>query len=95
MEEEPPDSMFYNPAFQRAIEQSRSLAKQLANALSSCELHSQDRSSVSRLYRQAKDASRYESPVTWRIGFIGDSGAGQLREDMLVLQAWTDVCRQK
>ena len=76
-QEEPPDSRFYTPDFQAALTQSKDLARQLTDALSSCTLHTDESSAIHTLHSQARDASRYCGPQNWKIGLVGDSGAGK------------------
>ena len=75
-EEEPPNSRFYKRDFQDALKQSKDLSRQLADALSSCNLHTDESSVIYSLYTQAEDASRYCGPKNWKIGLVGDSGSG-------------------
>lgn len=83
-DEEPPDSPFYNAGFQAALAQSKGLAQQLADALSSGRLHTDENSVISGLYRQATAASQYCGPKAWKIGFIGDSAAGNRNVNIIM-----------
>ena len=76
-QEEPPASNFYSRDFQDAITQSKGIARQLADALSSCDLHMDESSAIQGLHSQARDASNYCGPMNWTIGLVGDSGAGE------------------
>ena len=76
-QEEPPTSRFYRRDFQDALAQSQDLARQIADALSSSNLHTDESSAIHDLHSQAKDASRYCGPKNWKIGLVGDSGAGE------------------
>jgi hypothetical protein len=74
--EQPPESRFYSLDFQRALTQSRELATTLADALASSDLHNDESSAIHALHAQARRASSYSGPRSWKIGFVGDSGAG-------------------
>ena len=78
-QEEPPAAKFYRRDFQNALTQSKDLARQLADALSSCNLHTDESSPIHALHSQAEDASHYCGPKHWKIGFVGDSGAGECK----------------
>ena len=80
-EEELPDSPFYRRSFQAALAQSKDLARQLAAALSCGRLHTDENSVISQYYGRALKASDYHGPKAWKIGFVGDTGAGECSLD--------------
>lgn len=76
-QEDPPDSRFYSLGFQRVLSQAKDLARNLANEISSGNLHTDEKSIIHGLHSRAKDASCYRSPETLKIGLVGNSGAGK------------------
>jgi len=88
-QEEPPDSIFYSRRFQSALTLARDLAGQLANAMSRSDLHTDESSFIRDLHLHARNASNYSGPKSWKIGFVGDSGAGQYRIWLTGLEVWS------
>ena len=84
-QEELPDSIFYSHNFQDALTRSRAIASQLADALSSCELHTDENSDIFNLHTLATHARHYHGPSNWKIGLVGDSGAGSCDPDVMVI----------
>jgi hypothetical protein len=76
-DERPPNSSYYDTSFQSALAKSKDLAKRFAEVLSSSDLHQDETSAIQALYSQACDARDYLGPRSWRIGFVGDSAAGE------------------
>ena len=78
VDQEPlPDSKFYQTNFQDALALSKDLAKEITDALSNSDLHTDRTSDIYHLYNRAKDAVDNCSPKIWKIGFVGDSGQGE------------------
>lgn len=88
-QEEPPDSRFYSRRFQSALTLAKDLAGQLVKAMSSSDLHTDESSFFRDLYLHAFEASKYSGPKSWKIGFVGDSGAGQYSIWLIGLEVWS------
>lgn len=62
---------------QDAIEEGKYISGVLADALKRTSLADQDRPQLQRILELAEELRRYQSPVEFTIGLIGDSGVGE------------------
>ncbi|EXF77774.1 hypothetical protein CFIO01_03095, partial [Colletotrichum fioriniae PJ7] len=76
-DEELPESRFYDPAVQIAIEDAKALMAQLAGVLENSPLHANSDSTIKRLHDQAVDLAKFQGPSRRTVGFVGDSGVGK------------------
>ncbi|KAK5636992.1 hypothetical protein RRF57_012704 [Xylaria bambusicola] len=76
-DEVPPNDRFNNPAFQKALQDTKESVNKLARVLESSAVHNEPDSVMQRLCNQAKDLSQFACPSRRTVGFVGDSGAGK------------------
>lgn len=71
-----PDEPFFHPTFQATLKMGIVLAHDVAHSLEKCKLASEPQSDLSRLLKDAKDLSHFQSSDTRTIAILGDSGEG-------------------
>lgn len=76
-DEELPHDRFHHPDVQSAFLEAKTLMSRLGRVLGSNPLHIDPDSAIKRLYKRAKDLSRFQCPPTRTVGFVGDSGVGK------------------
>lgn len=77
-DEIPPDRPYFNEDFQRALKAGKSIAQNIHDIFSACELARDRDSQVVSIVQTANELSRFDAPVMCRIGIVGDSGVGVL-----------------
>ncbi|KAL2127275.1 hypothetical protein VTI74DRAFT_10996 [Chaetomium olivicolor] len=75
--EEPPPSRFHEPAFQRALADTKFLMANLASALDHHGLEVEPDSTIRDLQERAKKLAQFQCPPTLTVGLVGDSGVGK------------------
>lgn len=79
LDEELPQDAFHSPEFQQAFRDAKQLMSNVERALGSSSLHNNADSTMRRLYEEAGELAAFEYPSTRTVGFVGDSGVGELR----------------
>ncbi len=82
-DETPPNDRFNLPGFQKALRDTRESMADLVDVLGSSAVRDEPASVVKRLHGQAKDLSQFECPSRRTVGFVGDSGAGNITTRMM------------
>jgi len=77
-DEELPAGRFHDPTVQQAFADAKALMASLAIMLGSGSLHLDPDSTIRRLYKQAGDLAQFRLPSSRTVGFVGDSGVGEI-----------------
>lgn len=77
-QEELPPAPIYDRRLQNALKEVRTGLTQIASLMQTSELYRDDSSAFYNLYQQTLEASQFTYPETRLVGFIGDSGVGEL-----------------
>lgn len=79
LDEELPGDAFHTPEFQGAFQDAKNLMTRVKGVLGSSALHRDPQSTMRRLHQEAGELAGFEYPSTRTVGFVGDSGVGESR----------------
>jgi hypothetical protein len=75
-DETPPNEPYFNVEFQNALQKGKSVARRIADTLSTCELAQDRDSQVFSMIETANELRQFDAPSVCTIGIVGDSGVG-------------------
>lgn len=78
-DEKPPADPFYDPKFQRALNEAKELMGRLAPVLASSDAYQDADPTIRSLSDTAQQLAVFQGPRARVVGLVGDSGAGKLR----------------
>jgi hypothetical protein len=76
-EEKQLDNVFEQPEVQKALSDTKSLMRKMADTMSQSQISLDESSTLHRLEREAARLAAYRSPASRTVGFVGDSGVGR------------------
>ncbi|KAI3399760.1 hypothetical protein diail_5828 [Diaporthe ilicicola] len=76
-DEVPPSDAFHEPAFQRRLEDTKTVLGGLERVLCSGSIHLEPDSTMKSLHERVQQLSRFQPLSTRTVGFVGDSGVGK------------------
>jgi hypothetical protein len=76
-DEQPPTAFSQMREVQQVFDKTRKISENIANVLSSSDLHQEPDSTIKNLYREALRLSKFELPSSRTVGLVGDSGVGK------------------
>jgi hypothetical protein len=77
-EEEPPQDRFFDPEFQQAFGEAKTLIASLSRVLGTSSLGLEPDSKIHESLERANKLAKFQCPPTRIVALVGDSGAGMV-----------------